>query len=324
MLDSSYLEKGITGLARALDHSWNQGHMGCAVIAAYYLCRDVGVEADAEGEIRAEADKMIAAYSHLFVPLDTDSRSSGDLEQIPRVLEGSISWLCPGGHNVIYAALALKALRDVPRMITSEVVTGIARLIDAFAEMPPRADFFGVDVGGEPGLEDAATAYADAASIAAFTFREALAFRPMYYEIQGVVGHLLTHAHALIELSELGYPELAGQGYSAHREHVRRVRLFHDRFDVRRWTPVHPADSHPPDADPLDPAFWANDREAMPASSWGYGHFFKYRYQFYDLLERVQDPGLKGAFRERMGEYIMNDFKAQGRPPAELFVPVAS
>jgi hypothetical protein len=317
MLDESYLVKGITALARAIDHSWNQGHMGCAVIAAYYLRRDVGLSAEAETEIRTETDKLIAAYSHLFVPLDAGSRSSGDLDAIPRALEGNISRFCPGGHNVIYAALGLKALRDVPRMITPEVVAGIAQLIDAFTEMPPRADFFGVDVNGEMDVDEAA--YADAASIAAFTFGEALAFRPMYYEIQGVVGHLLTHAHTMIELSELGYPELAVRAYGAHREHAQRVRLFHDRFDVGRWTVVRPAD-----ADPLDPAFWADDREAMPASSWGYGHFFKYRYQFYNLLERVQDARLQEAFRERMGEYIMNDFKAQGRPPSEFFVPVAS
>ncbi len=319
MLDGTYLVKGITGLARAIDHSWNQGHMGCAVIAAYYLRRDVGLSAEAEEEIRAEADQLIAAYSHLFVPLDTGSRSSGDLDAIPRALEGSISQLCPGGHNVIYAALALKALRDVPGMITPEVVTGIVRLIEAFTAMPPRDDLFGINASAEAPVGDAATAYADAASIAAFTFGEALAFRPMYYEIQGVVGHLLTHAHTLIELAELGYPELAERGHGAHQAHVQRVRLFHDRFDAGRWTVVQP-----PEADPLEPAFWAKDREAMPASSWGYGHFFKYRYQFYDLLGRVRDPKLKGAFCARMGEYIMNDFKAQGRPPSELFVPLAS
>ena len=318
MLDESYLIKGITGLARAIDHSWNQGHMGCAVIAAYYLCRDVGLDAEAESEIRAEADKMIAAYSHLFTPLGSEPRASGTLDPIPRALEGNVSRLCPGGHNVIYAALALKALQQVRRMITPEVVAGIARLIDAFTAMSPRSDMFGIDVDSTASV-DAPGAYVDASSIAAFTFGEFLAFRPMYYEIQGVVGHLVTHAHTLIELSELGYPELAGRAVGAHREHVRRVRLFHDRFDVGRWTPVHP--DHP---DPLNPLSWARDREAMAADSWGYGHFFKYRYQFYDLLERVQDPGLRQACRVRMADYIMNDFKGQGRMPAELFVPIAS
>jgi hypothetical protein len=317
VLDESYLEKGITGLARAIDHSWNQGHMGCAVIASTYLCRDVGLAAEAESEVRSEVDKMIAAYSHLFVPLDTSSRSGGDLEQIPRALEGNISRLCPGGHNVIYATLALKALRQMPQMITPEVVAGIARLIDAFTVMSPPSNMFGIAVDSTASV-DAPGAYADAASIAAFTFNEVLAFQPMYYEIQGVVGHLVTHAHMLIELSELGYPELAERAYGAHQEHVQRVRLFHDRFDVSRWTPVHP--DHP---DPLNPLFWARDREAMAADSWGYGHFFKYRYQFYDLLERVQDPGLRRACRARMADYIMNDFKGQGRMPAKLFVPIA-
>ena len=76
-------------------------------------------------------------------------------------------------------------------------------------------------------------------------------------------------------------------------------------------------------AEPLAPEFWAADTQAMAAGSWGYGHFFKYRYQFYDLLKLVRTAELSERVRTRMGQFIMNDFPAQGRPPGEFIVPLA-
>lgn len=316
MLGDEYLVKGITGLARALDHSWNQGHFGCAVIATYFLCHENALDDSTVDGLKVELDKMIESHDQLFAPISITTSQPEILDEIPQALEGNISRLHPGGHNVIYATLALKALKHMPEMINHDVVAGIRRLIEAFNEIPDQKDIQGVDVSGlTASSDDTIPAYSSAESIAEFTFSEILKFEEMYYEIQGVVGHLVTHAQSLIELSRLGYPELAEMGHDAHKIHARRVRLFHDRFDKNKWTPVHPVHH-----DPLKPSFWTKDREEMAKSNWGYAHFFKYRYHFYDLLKLVGDPHLKERCLERMGDHIMNDFRSQGRKPAEFFV----
>lgn len=318
MLTDEYLAKGITGLARAVDHSWAQGHFGSAVIATYFLCVENNLPDSRVRGLQVELDKIIASRAHLFMPIETMDSCDELLRNIPESLDSSISKLCPGGHNVIYSSLALKALKRMPEMITPEIIGGIRRLIDVFSDMSIQNDYHGIDVTElSADLDAAIPRYSGDEMIAGFTFSEILKFREMYYEIQGIVGHLVDHAQSLVELSRLGYPDLARRGYDAHRLHVRRVRLFHDCFDKSIWTPVRPVHS-----DPLDPSFWERDVKAMAKSSWGYAHFFKYRYQFYDLAKLIPDPDLKAGCLERMAYYIMNDFRNQDKRPEQFIVPL--
>ncbi len=318
MLNDEYLAKGITGLARAVEHSWAQGHFGCAVIATYFLCAENNLPDSKVKGLQIELDKMIASRAHLFIPIETTDSCDELLRNILVALDGSISKLCPGGHNVIYASLALKALKRMPEMITPEIIDGIGRLIGSFNDMTIQNNYHGIDVANlSADMDDTIPRYSGNDMIAGFTFSEILRFQEMHYEIQGIVGHLITHAQSLVELSRLGYPDLAQRGYDAHRLHVRRVRLFHDRFDKSIWTPVRPVHN-----DPLDPSFWERDLEAMAKSSWGYAHFFKYRYQFYDLVRLIPDPDLKTECLERMAYYIMNDFRNQDKRPEQFIVPL--
>ncbi|MFC1715966.1 hypothetical protein ACFL6S_20015 [Candidatus Poribacteria bacterium] len=318
MLSNEYLAKGITGLARAIDYSWAQGHFGCAVIATYFLCAENELRDSTVEGLKVELDKMIESRAHLVVPIEPTDSNAELLREIPEALGGNISELRPGGHNVIYASLALKALKRMPEMITLEIIDGIRRLIEVFSDMPLQNDSHGIDVTElSADLDDAVPRYSDDEMIAEFTFSEVLKFAEMYYEIQGVVGHLLDHAQSLVELSRMGYPDLARRGYDAHRLHIRRVRLFPDCFDKSIWMPVRPVHN-----DPLDPSFWEKDVEAMAKSSWGYAHFFKYRYHFYDLVKLVRSPGLKAKCLERMAYYIMNDFRNQDKRPEEFIIPL--
>ena len=319
MIDEGYLAKGITELARAEEHSWAQGHFGCAVIATYFLCAENKLDAATVKGLRSELVKMIASRAHLFVPVELTESRVKLLQQIPEALEGNISKLCPGGHNVIYATLALKALKRMPEMITLQIIDGIRRLINTFDGIPPQNDYHGIDVTRFSGdIDNTIPDYSSNETIAEFTFSEILLFKEMYYEIQGIVGHLVDHAQSLIELSRLGYPGLARRGYDAHKAHARRVRLFPDCFDKSIWTPVRPVHD-----DPLAPSFWANDVEKMAKSSWGYAHFFKYRYHFYDMVKLVSIPDLKAKCLEKMAYYIMNDFKNQDKRPEEFIVPLS-
>jgi len=315
MIDAGYLEKGVTGLARAVDHNWSQGHFGCALAATWDLCVTRGLPAGAEEALQEQLDRVIEARSHLFEPFPAAEAEPELVAEIPALLEGRLDVLRHGGHDAIYSAFALDGLRTRPDMATPEIIEGITRLLEGVLDLGPEGQLWGVPVEEEE-LGPLATSETELVENA---LRTATEFDPMYYEIQGIVGHLLTHTHALVMLSRLGYPEVARTGWEAARRHAARVRLLHTHFDKSYWTPVDP-----PDADPLSPEFWAAERDTLADSSWGYGHFFKYRYQFYDLLRYVEDPVLRQRAIAHMPLLIMNGFKAQGSNPEEYMVPVES
>lgn len=318
MLSEDYLARGVGALARAVEQSWPEGHFGCAAIAAWMLCSRWLLQPATETALQVELDAMIASRPHLFEPLPRERPNPELMGQIVEPLLGNVADLRHGGHDVIYAALALDALATRPELATPAAVQAIRRLIEAVIALGPEGDFYGVDAAEAIPCGRDLPPSADDARLAEAAFAEALVFRPMYYETQDIVGHLLTHSHALITLARLGYAELATDAQEALRTHARRVRLLHTHFDRSLWTPVEPAG-----ANPLAPRFWAADREAMAASDWGNGHFFKFRYQFYDLLNYVGDEDLLARARAHLPQIILNGSAAPGRPPTEYMVPLS-
>ena len=47
------------------------------------------------------------------------------------------------GHNTIFAALALRALKDHPELATQKIVHGLKRLMQQFDQAPPGKGYFG-------------------------------------------------------------------------------------------------------------------------------------------------------------------------------------
>ena len=311
MLDTIYLEKGITGLARAVDHNWTQGHFGCALIATWNLCATDALPAGAEAALQRELDALIASRAHLFEPFAPAEAQPEMVAEIAAPIEGRLDKLRHGGHDAIYSAFALDGLATRPDLATPEIVGGIVRLLEGVLDLGPEGDFWGVPVE-EESLGPVA---ANETELVENALCMALEFDPMYNELQGNVGHVLTHTHALVMLTRLGYAEIARPGWEAARRHAARIRLLHTHFDKSYWTR-----RVPPAGDPLAPEFWEAERDHLPDSSWGYGHFFKFRYQFYDLLHYVSDEALRERAIAQMPLLIMNGFESQGRSPKEFMV----
>lgn len=251
MLSRDYLIKGITGLSRAAQGDANTGHFGAALIAIYFFCRDNAVEEETSFAIAREADKLVARHPALFKPFPSGLGDPKLLETIPNALETNIDRLVAIGHNVIFAALALKALREQPEMITPPVTQGICDVI-AWTSGHPVHKIMDFDVSGATiAGDDTLPVYTSRQVIAAFAAREFLNFQRIYYGAhRGFVGHLVTHGHALIELDRLGYPELARRGHDAHRLHAKRLRVLDD-YDAGGEGLVSPVKESP-----LTPAYW--------------------------------------------------------------------
>jgi len=295
-MNEEYLRRGIIGLARTLSnyaHSsfppWFGGHYACAVIAAYYFCRDNQIDAYVQHALCVQLDRMMKKYDQLFLPLEKGAEDETliSIDDILCSLGRCVSLKMVSGHHVIYTAYAIQALRDRPDMMTPTVMQGIYDLVNGFNGradgIDPRKAF---DDGG-----DRLPKYGDEDEMVNATF-DGLCSTAVLAD-QGRIlfqGHAMTWAHALVTLSRLGFPKLAEEGYDAQRLYLEEA----VRFDPGQMGEKVTTNDHP-----FSHRFWSKDFEALDRD-WEYGHVFKYLYSFYDLIERVPDAAKRQECERRL------------------------
>jgi hypothetical protein len=274
MLDNSYLKLGLDGLSHAHGQQYfRDGHLATSVIAACYLCRENNLDEPTQDIIEDRIDRELRADA-IFLPAPDETADRALLQQLLETLAGGIGDLREVGHNIIFGTAALKAFRDCPEAITPARVEGICRLIDNFITTQ------NVDLEEDDGIPG----IADESALIEFIFSEYLRTVTRYAGYgQGWAGHLLTIGHAVIELSRLGYPQLAAQAHAAYRMYIRTIRRGPEKTDRR--IPEHP----PASLTPLNQDYWKHKQQIRP----GLGHAFKYAWSFYSLLRGLNDPDLK-------------------------------
>jgi hypothetical protein len=274
MLEEIYLLHGLNALSRAHETDYfADGHRGAAILAAYYLCREVEMEEGAEDHIRAMIDAHWT-HSPLCAPLPDEAPDPAGIQRIIQTLQGQLEGLRQAGHNVILPALALKALRQVPDAVTPARVDGICRLIEAFTTVDD------IRLEEEDDIPDCGAP----AEVAEFVLAEWLrCIQAFDGRGQGWSGHLLTYSRALLDLRQMGYGALACQAEPGFKLYVKRIRMGPLDTDVPR--PEH----RPSDLYPRQRAYWEG-RVGKPV---GIGHLFKYPYGFYGLMGLAQDARLK-------------------------------
>ncbi len=300
MIDDYYLEAGLITLSRVGEHHWNGGHFGAAVIAAYYFSHEQQLGQAAGAALARQLDRMIAGHNDLFLPHDRAGKGMGDVTSIIAALDDNIVELHAIGHNVIFASLALKALRQRPELATPATIAGLVALVRQFYDHGPGRPFYGwpdiLAVRVEPA--DDVPAYTDEATIALSALAAFSAIENVYpFLHQGIVGHLLTHAHALIELARLGYGELAAKGHDAHRLYVK---LSRNQPDEGEPIPKH----NNVCSVPLEADYWKRDLEG--SRQWLVGHVFKYTYSFYDLVRHVDSESDRQRYQAQLA-YVLTE-----------------
>jgi hypothetical protein len=275
MLEQGYLFRGLDALSRAHETNYfTDGHRGAAIIAAYYLCQEVDVEAGVADIIRAMIDEHWT-YTDLCAPFPDETPKPAQIDRIVHSMEQNVVGLRQAGHNVILPALALKALRQLPQAVTPSRVAGVCKLVEAFTIVADIALQDGDDI------PDLGTLSAPAE----FILSELLsAMEAFDNRGQGWSGHLLTYSRALYDLRQLGYDALAGKGAQAFKLYIKRIRMGPLETDKPR--PEHP----PSNLYPHQRAYW----EARRDRPVGIGHVFKYPYGFYKWMDLCRDPELKG------------------------------
>lgn len=270
MIDFAYLSRGICGLANAHKAGTMAGHLGAAVVAGYFFGEDQpelpeGVFRGIEGELERiiggeeaiwfDARRAGLTPTDLFRPFPEERPSPEAVATIADALRANVGETRQSGHNVIFAAIALRALRDHPDHATPQIVAGIRRLIEGFNNAHAGRGYYGEQGGWRNGNQveltpdDGFPPYESVPQLVDVTIGELIATAAVKKQGFGGLWHLVNHAAAIVELGRIGFEELAREALPAHHQHIRLWRSLPDVED--ELGPVIKAE-----ADPRDPTYW--------------------------------------------------------------------
>jgi hypothetical protein len=313
MIGTAYLYQGLCGLARAYRANAMTGHLGAAIIAGTFLADDLpGMDERVVAGIAGESDRILngeesiwynpqeagITIPELFAPMPSEPPQATAIPAIAEALSGNIDKARQSGHNVIFAAIAIRALCDQPRFATPTIVEGIRRLIEGFDRATPGRGYFGKERGWIEGDQlllqpaDLPPPYANEIELAQTAIDELIRGASLPRRGFGGLVHVINHAAALVELSRYGYEELARRGLRAHWQHVR----------LWRSLPSIEAEAAPVERaahDPRTPEYWAGG--TLRRDSARLTHRIKTMYGFFTLLRLIEDEAKR---EEAEGQFL--------------------
>ncbi|HMK12169.1 MAG TPA: hypothetical protein VK461_11345 [Acidimicrobiales bacterium] len=282
----------VSSLCRMPVERFNEAHWPAAVIAAWRLSEDPDIDPAAIAPMSAQVHALMREMSDRFTPPAPSAHV--DVTPAHRALAAGAGRLSALGHDVIFGALALTAMQRRPELATRANVNGLVALIEAIQERGPGGPFPGWDdptaVTGHETVPD----LGDAATLASTTLDAFVATGPFHEGLdQGVVVHLITHAHATLLLDDLGLHETSRAAREAQRTYLTLV--------ARRPDPDGSVAPGGHDLDPRTASFWEHDRRGT--GRWMFGHVFKMPLAFEALVRAANrdDP----AWRHHLG-YTMS------------------
>ncbi len=270
-----YLEAGLAALANTWRGYWGNGHYGAAAISAYFFARDLALDERTCKAMQAELDAFREAGKSLFeFETPKEEATPERVAEIVRSLEKGIDQSRAAGHDVIFAALALKAFHHAPALAKPQWIDGIVKLDLHLRER------FGADADTEFNRAHPIAKWQTPQELVESTF--ACFMRP---SLGGPVGliHGITHADAVAELWELGHESLAARGGEALKVHI--------NLDPSLAQPEPALGERVPDS-PLSHRFWENP--TVRNATWGFrGHTFKFPYSYYRRRTAIRDAALR-------------------------------
>lgn len=318
MITFSYLQKGISALARSHQTGSMSGHLGAAVLAGYYFSEDhadldhqvfKGVQHELDRIIEGEetiwydAVKSGVTIEALFESTPGKQLKNQTIPDIAEALSASVGALRQSGHNVIFGSLALRALHDHPELASPSIIDGISKLMHQFDRAVPGRGYYGKERGWLTGDK---VALPDNDGVATYHSVEAMIETVVDLLIEtgsqhrrgfGGLFHIINHAAALSELAQLGYQDLVHQGLAAHRHHVRLWRslpVLDEELGVLKKATN----------DPRTPNYWDGSHANSTQWSGWLTHRVKTLHGFFRIAEIIEDTN-KRQSAEAAFRYLM-------------------
>lgn len=269
MIAHDYLSKGLNAMARAHHMSSMAGHLGASLIAGYFVGEQRpdldpevfrGIKDDLGRVMRGESvfgkkmsKKATLSDPELFEAFPKQKPDESLIDGIAETLEKSIDEPRQSGHNVIFASLSIRALKEHPDLATPAVVDGIIKLMKLFIDATPGNGYYGKEKGRIHGNKiklpekDDTPEYENIEGMAIAVFDEAINQKPEINRAgYGGLVHIINHAAAVADLEDYGYPELVKRAVKSHRQHLRLWRNLpnvaeeYGPMKVSRTTPHKP------------------------------------------------------------------------------------
>src|SRR5262249_2754314 len=127
------------------------GHTAAAVMASAYFCREQKIDADTQKEILALVEGRLLK-SPIYAARPEEKADAELLATFAKDLDAGVDTLRRSGHNIIFAAISLKTLREVPEAVTPERMAGLRKMVQSFGAgngPRPRNDGTFVDLADE-------------------------------------------------------------------------------------------------------------------------------------------------------------------------------
>lgn len=306
-MDNRILERGLSIISQCKGRTGDiwEAHFGAAAIASYFFVKENLMPAETSARIAAELDVMLRsrAYEHI-------ARSGGELDaetaekQILAALLPTMDGLHWVGHNVIYAAISLMAIRELDGWGHADDIEGISSLISSFNKTIPGRSWLGYSASDVKRLEvaesDRFSAIQNAEQLSEFIINELSSFQTIYRSEahHDLIGHMLTFSQALTILHELGHVEYFLKGIPFLQKLVKVLRTSHHInpeqppklfSSVDRWPLPLACRS---EWLPIEEEYWL---QSFQHTDWDFGHTFKFPYSFYNHINRLTTPNLQAV-----------------------------
>jgi len=273
------LVKGLDGMSRVAEQGndpFVNGHNAAAVMSAAFLCRDQKIDRDAQKAILAVMEKRLLT-NRIYAAARPEEKAQPELlNDLVKDLDAGIAGLKRSGHNIIFTAMSLKALREVPEAVTPQRVQGLRAMVQSFGTKK-------ID-GDRMKQRDGFVGLGDEKKFVRFVLEEYLKAIELYLNGRGhhgFAGHLLTIGHALIELRRMGHKATAEKGVPAYWDFVQQAR---DGADLGGQKVAAPKEA----PTPLMKEYWEAQAKRNPGPIVS-SHLIKYPYSFYALAKDVWD-----------------------------------
>uniref|UniRef100_UPI0034D59852 hypothetical protein n=1 Tax=Bacillus wiedmannii TaxID=1890302 RepID=UPI0034D59852 len=201
------------------------------------------------------------------------------------------------GHNVIYAALSLLAMKELQKWGDNQAIEGITNLVLSFRKTIPGRSWIGFTTKEVKQLsvkDEVESELRNPKQVSKFILNELSQFNIIYRaeSHHDLIGHLLTFSHAINIMYDLGHRDIF------HRAIRPLLKLVYVLRASQNLTPNSEITLHSPiDCLPLvgskrahilptENQFWLKDYGEF---DWDFGHIFKFSYSYFDHIKRAPE-----------------------------------
>ncbi len=285
----------ISQCKRQTNDIWH-AHFGAAAIASYFFIKDNNMEEEITRNMYSQTKRMLNKHNICEI---IDSKEEIDFQSAERMiiksLEHTIDELHWVGHNVIYAALSLLAMKELQKWGDNQEIEGITNLIISFRKTIPGRSWIGFTTKEVKQLsikEEIESELRNPEQLSTFILKELSQFNIIYRAEahHDLIGHLLTFSHAINIMYDLGHRDIFQRGIRPLLKLVYVLRASQNLTSNSEITLHSPIDGLPlveakrAHILPTENQFWLKDYGEF---DWDFGHTFKFSYSYFDHIKRA-------------------------------------